>query len=189
LLPKYTNANIFICTNTKKRNAVEYLPQIKDFDFRIVSSNAEAEQLAREIDFDFRRHILKAVERLDKGAVAFLIFIQGDFAYIGWAALSPEAKNALDSRPFKVDFEHRQAHTGGSFTFLPYRNKGLMTYGYFRIFEFLEQKGITSTRNVVRVTNLSSQKVHAKFHPQIYAKARHTKILWHQFWKELPLSQ
>jgi hypothetical protein len=172
----------------KVREGSQYMPKLNDFDFRIVSSNAEADILAKEMGDDFRSRIIRASERLNKGAVAFVVYIQREFAYIGWAALTEEAKYAIDPRPCKADFANKQAYTGGSFTSPRYRGKGLMTYVYFRIFEFLRHQGITASKNIVSVHNLASQKVHAKFNPKICARARYTKILWWQFWKEFPIN-
>lgn len=139
----------------KERNVVDFMPQVRDFDFRMIATNTEADELAKSMHFDFREHILNARERLNRGAAAFLIFIGGEFAYIGWAAPCEEAKKLLDARPYRVDFAGKQACTGGNFTFPKFRGEGLMTYGYFRIFEFLRQKGFSTSRNVVSIHNLA----------------------------------
>ncbi len=173
----------------KERNEADFLPGIKDFTLKIISSNEEADELAEAIGFDFRRRFVRARSMLDKGAIAFCIFARGEIAHIGWVALSEEAHKAVDSLPYKVDFLNHEACTGGTLTIPEYRSKGLMAYGYFKRFEFLRGKGILVSRNAVDKSNIASRKAHAKFGPRIYAEAKYLRLLWWHFWKEKPLAQ
>lgn len=91
--------------------------------------------------------------------------------------MTEEAKSTFDPLPYQVNLSDNQACTGGTITVPKYRGKGLMTYGYFKRFEYLRKHGITTSRNVVNAGNVTSQKVHAKFGPIIYARARYIKIL------------
>jgi len=54
---------------------------------------------------DFRRRFVMARRMLDKGAIAFCIFLKGEIAHIGWIALSEEAHKAVDNLPTKWIFE------------------------------------------------------------------------------------
>jgi len=173
----------------KERNEADFLPEIQDFTFKVISSNEEADKLAEAIGSDFRRRFVTARSRLDKGAVAFCIFVKGEIAHIGWVALSEEAHKAVDNLPYKVDFLNHEACTGGTMTIPQYRGNGLMAYGYFKRFEFLREMGILVSRNAVAKSNIVSQKAHAKFSPRIYAEAKHLRLLWWHFWKEKPLVQ
>jgi len=173
----------------KERNEADFLPETQDFTFRIISSNEEADKLAEAIGSDFRRRFVTARNKLDKGAIAFCIFVKGEIAHIGWVALSEEAHKAVDNLPYRVDFLNHEACTGGTQTIPEYRNKGLMAYGYFKRFQFLREKGILVSRNAVAKSNTASKKAHAKFSPRVYAEAKHLRLLrWH-FWKEKPLAQ
>ncbi len=173
----------------KERNEADFLPEIQDFTFKIISSNEEADKLAEAIGSDFRRRFVTARNKLDKGVIAFCIFVKGEIAHIGWVALSEEAHKAVDNLPYRVDFLNHEAYTGGTETISQYRSKGLMAYCYFKRFEFLRGKGIVVSRNAVAKSNIASQKAHAKFSPRVVAEARHLRLLrWH-FRKEKPLAQ
>ena len=137
----------------------------------------------------FRRRFVKASGMLDKGAIAFCIFVKGEIAHIGWIALSEEAHKAVDNLPYKVDFSNNEACTGGVETITRYRGEGLMAYGHFKRFEFLTEKGIVVSRNAVAKSNIASQKAHAKFSPRVYAEASHLRLLWWHFWKEKPFAR
>jgi hypothetical protein len=171
----------------KERNEADFLPKIPDFTLKIVSSNEEADKLAKAIGSDFRRRFVRARGMLDKGAIAFCIFVKGEIVHIGWVALSEEAHKAVDNLPYRVDFLNHEACTGGTQTIPKYRNKGLMAYGHFKRIEFLREKGIVVSRNAVAKNNIASQKAHAKFSPRVHAEAKHLRLLWWHFWKEKPL--
>ena len=170
----------------KDRKEVDFLPQIQNLSLHIIRTNEEANQLAEITGFDFRSRFINGLKRLDKGAIAFCVLADGEFAHIGWVALNEEAKRALDDRPYKLDFSNKQACTGGTYTVPKYRGKGLMTYGYFKRFQFLKENGFETSRNVVSTDNISSQKSHARFGPRVAAKARHVKFFCRESWKETP---
>ena len=173
----------------QERDEVYFLPDIRDFIFKIVSSNKEADQLAVEMGYDFRKFFNDARNRLDRGAVAFCVFVDNEIAFIGWVAMNKEAKNTFDPAPYYVDFASSEACTGGTYTVQKYRGKGLMAYVSYKRFEYLRDKGITISRNAVTVDNVISQKVNSKFSPEIYAQARYIRILWWTYWKEMPFTK
>jgi hypothetical protein len=170
-------------------NEADFLPKIKNFTFNTVSSNEEADALAQSTGVDFRKHFIDSRKRLEKGAIAFCVFIDGEAAHTGWVALNEEARKSVDSLPYEIDFANGEACTGGTGTLTKYRGKRLMVYGYFKRFQFLWEKGVKISRNAVDVRNIASQRVHAKFNHKIYARARYLKILWWKSWKELPVLQ
>ena len=166
----------------EEKNEADFMPGIHNFNFKIVHNNEEADELVSNIGIDFRKRFVDSRRRLDKGAIAFGIFVNGEIAHIGWVALSEEAKKAVDSLPFKVDFSNKEACTGGTETVPEYRGKGLMVYGYFKRLEFLRERGVILSRSSVAVDNIASQKAHARFSYKIYAEARYLRLLW---WKLL----
>jgi len=170
----------------QERDEADFLPRIQDYTHRIIASNAEADDLASEMGFDFRSRFSRAQGGLDNGAIAFCIFVEGAFAAIGWAALDERGKSHFEPLPYKVDFPNGQACTGGTWTNPEYRGRGLMAYGVFKRFQFLKEKGFTTTRSVVATSNVAAQKVHAKFGPIIPARARQIKVLWWEHWQEEP---
>ena len=183
----YGNYDIY-AYSMEERNEDNFFPKIRDFDFRIVNSNEEADRLAESLGYDFRHFLVNARRSLDKGAVAFCIFVDGEIAHIGWVGMSKEAKNSFDRVPYFVDFAHGEACTGGTETILKYRNKGLMAYSYFKRFQYMRDKGITISRNCVATDNVASQKAHAKFNPQITARARYFRLLGITFYQEKPFN-
>ena len=116
------------------------MPKIQDFTFKIVSTNQQADELATE-GIDFRSNFINARRGLDKGALAFCIFVERELAHIGWVAMTEEAKNTFDSLPYQVDFSNKEACTGGTVTIPKYGGKGLMVYGYFKRLQFLKERG------------------------------------------------
>lgn len=171
----------------KPRNEADFAPKTPDFTFKIVTTTEQADELAAA-GFKFGSHDLKARGGLEKGAVAFCFFIDGELAHLGRVAMNEEAKNCFDSLPYRVDFAAKQACTGGTWTNPKYRGSGLMVYGYFKRFEFLRERGIETSRNGVEAGNIASQKAHGKFGPKIYAKARYLKIFGWKSWKETPIT-
>jgi hypothetical protein len=166
-----------------QRNEADFVPELKSLTFHIVSTQGEADELMAH-GFSFGSYYSQARKRLDKGAMAFCFFVGPELAHVGWVAITQKAKDSFDSLPYHVDFSNRQACTGGTLTIPIYEGKGLMTYGYYKRFEFLREKGILTSRNAVDVKNNASRKVHAKFHPRIVARARYLKILCWTYWKE-----
>ena len=170
----------------KEGNEADFMPKIQNFTFQVVFTNQQANELCAN-GFDLRSFSIYARRRLDKGAIAFCILIGRELAHIGWVAMTEEAKNTFEPYPYRVDFLNKEACTGGTITIPKYEKKGLMTYGYYKRFQFLRERGVVTSRNAVDTSNIVSQRVHAKFGPKIYAKARYLKILWWKLWKETPL--
>ena len=162
------------------------MPRLQNLTVHIVSTNQQADELAAR-GFDCRSYYVYARRRLDKGAIAVCTFVKQELASIVWVAMTGEAKKTIDSHPYHVDFVHKEACTGGTQTIPKYRRKGLMKYGYYKVFQLLGEQGIMTSRNAVRTSNIASQKAHAKFDYRIYARARYLRILWRQFWKETPI--
>jgi len=174
-------------SNARNLNEADFMPKIDSFTFKIISTNQEADELEAE-GLDLDSQTTAARERLAKGGIAFCIFVGPELAHIGWVAMTEEARRGVDALPYHVDFGNGQACTGGTVTTPKYRGKGLMTYGYWRRFQYIGEKGVRISRNAVDTSNVASQKVHAKFNPEIYARARYLKILRWKSWKEKPLT-
>ena len=171
----------------KERNEADFLPRIKDFTFKIVSTSQQADELAAD-GFDLPEDMLTNTKRrLDKGAIAFCVFAKGKLAHIGWVAMTEEAKSSIEPLPNEVDFSNKQAWNGGTATMPGYEGRGLMTYVLFKRLQFFQKKGIISSRGAIRTSNIASQRVNAKFNPKVYAKGRYLNILWWKSWKERPL--
>src|SRR5208282_1332824 len=80
----------------EERCETYFLPKVGDYTVRVVSSNQQADMLAAEGD-DFRKYLYSARQALDKGAIAFCIFVERELAHVSWVALTGEAKNTFDA--------------------------------------------------------------------------------------------
>ena len=166
------------------RDEAKYLPRIRDYSFHIIESHAQAEKLAGE-GLNVYTGFKQAGRFLDTGAIAFCVFIGRDLAHIGWLALNEDAKSSFEPWPYPVDFPY-QGCTGGTETKKEYEGNGLMTYVYYKRFEYLRQKGIFSVKNIVETSNTASNKVHSKFNP-LRKRGFYLRIgYWWQFWCEMP---
>lgn len=183
------NESYYLYKHTlKERPDVEFRPRIDDFTFEIISSASEADKLAAK-GIDVSQISMFAERGFDKGAIAFCVFINNELAHVGWVAMTEEAKNTFDGVPYSVDFSNGEACTGGTRTIPKYRQLGLMVYGYYKRFEYLREQGCVISRAAVATDNVASQKVHTRFNPTIYAKARFLKILWWTSYRETSLEQ
>jgi hypothetical protein len=125
-------------------------------------------------------------KRLQKGLIAFCIFIGNELAHISWIALNEKTKNIMHSYPYKVDFADSQAAIGGVITYPKYRHKNLMSYGYFKRQEYLKHMGIKTTINISNVNAIAPQKIHIKYGASKVSRAKYIRLLYWQYWKEIP---
>ena len=166
----------------RERNEADFLPKIGDLTFKILSSAEEAGKLSKD-GFDFGRYGESIRYQLDKGATVFCIFAGRELAHMGYTITNEKAH--LELEPFfRVNYASHEASTGGTVTVPEYRGKGLMAYGYFKRFQFLMKKGITTSRNAVLTDNIVSQRVMAKLEPKVYAKLYFFRIFRWRFWRE-----
>jgi GNAT superfamily N-acetyltransferase len=161
-------------------------PKLPNVEVKIISTPEEFEQLDSN-GYDFKMMHFK--DKLEKGCLAFCAFANKELAHVTWAALSEKAKKEIDYLPFGVAFQNKEACSGASFTDPKYRGKGLFSYVYAVIFPYLAQRGIVKDKFTIEVSNISSQKAHAKFNPNITGKGHYLKILWWKFWREEPIKE
>ncbi|HEX7475517.1 MAG TPA: hypothetical protein VF318_06070, partial [Dehalococcoidales bacterium] len=167
------------------RAEANYKPKIKDFMFTIVSTKQEADKLISS-GFNLHLNVTDARHRLDKGAIAFCVFIGQDLASIGFIATTQDAMDSLNQPPIKVNFSKGEVCTGGGWTNPKYRALGLATYLYFKRLQSLKDEGKVIARAAVLKDNIASHKTHARFAPRIWAEGHASRVLWHIFWKEIP---
>ena len=174
--------------NVQKLSEADYMPRIGDITLKVVSSNQEADKLETE-GLEFRSQSINNREALDKGAVAFCIFVGQELANISWVAMTEEAKTSLAEPPYKVDFSKGEACTGGTWTHPKYRRMRLRFYAAFMKRKFMFEKGIPVQRFAMTKQNIAANVGAAKFNINIYAEARFLRVLWWKSWKEKPLPQ
>jgi len=165
----------------------DFLPRIEDFTLKIVTTNQEADELGAQ-GLEFRSYVINARERLDKGAIAFCIFVGQELAYIAWLAMSQQAKDVLDEPPFRVNFSDNEACWGGLWTSPQYRRMGLGTYGAFKRMQFMRERGKVIVRGAVAKDNVASLTMGTTHGQKRPVEARYLRILWWKSWKEKPLT-
>lgn len=171
----------------EEMNEADFMPRIRDFNFKIISTNQQADELTAE-GFESLSQDGIHRNRLDKGAIAFTIFIARELAHIGWVAMSEEALRSIIGRPFHVDFSNNNAYNGGAVTDPKYRGMGLHTYSLFKSLQFQRERGFTASRILTTKSNVASRRVLVKLGYNMYAEDHYLKILCWESWKEKPLS-
>ena len=164
----------------------DFKPSIDGLTLKIVSSNEEADELEAE-GLQFRSHVQNAQQRLDKGAIAFCVFIGSELAHIGWVALSRDAQSSIGEPPFKVDFSNKEGCTGDAWTNPKYGRMGLSSYIYMRRLRFMLNNGIVTNCSAANKRNVLAQKYATKVDKNMCGEGRYLKILWWKSWKEKPL--
>jgi hypothetical protein len=174
--------------NSRSLNEADFMPRIRDFSFKTVNGNQEADELEAE-GYEFRSYATNfdARRALDMGAIAFCVFAGRQLAAMGWAALSQRAFDSLNERPIKIDFSNRDAFIGGIWTSPRYRRMGLRTYRTFKLRQYLLDKGIAMTRGPIAKENIPALMGLAKLDITIYGEGRYLRVLWWKSWKEKPL--
>ena len=170
-----------------QRDENNYMPRITSYIFRMISTVKTADEMAYQ-GLRFYNSSINTRQRLEKGAIAFCIFVEQELAHIGWVALTEEANQSLFQPPFRVDYIYGEAATGGGWTNPRFRGLGLATYIYYKRLDFLKERGKTLARAAVTVDNTPSLIMHSKFTSNVRAKGRLLKILWYRSWKEIPLN-
>ncbi len=169
-------------------NEAGFMPRIRDFDFKIISTNQQADELTAE-GFESLSQDGIHRNRLDKGAIAFSIFISRELASIGWVAMSREALQSIIGLPFHVDFLNNNAYSGGAVTNTKYKGMGLQTYSIIKRLQLQRERGFTAARTLTTKSNVASQRTIVKSGYNMYAEAHYLKILCWKTWKEKPLSR
>lgn len=137
-------------------------------------------------DIDYYKYIL------GKGAVGDFLFVGKELATLCWTAMNNEAKDAFDSKPYKVDFENNEVCFGGAWTNPKYRSLGLSSYLSYKVRMYLINKGIKINRFMIEIHNTPSIRSNEKLNVDVdfgpYAKAHFIRILGFGSWKETPLN-
>jgi ribosomal protein S18 acetylase RimI-like enzyme len=173
-----------------KRNEADFLPGISNLSFEIVSTKQHVHELQSN-GFDMSKFDKQALSMLEQGAVVGVLFVDKELASMEWVAMNKQANRAINIYPIKIDYSIKEAYASGVWTKPKFRRRGLHTYVYYKVYDFLRQNGITVVRSIVAIDNKAAQRAHAKFAPQekIYAKVHFWKVMWMQFWKEERLDQ
>jgi GNAT superfamily N-acetyltransferase len=183
---KYETYYLYETDILMERSEAHFVSRLPPFTMHVVSRNEEAEELEAD-GLEFRSQVSNARERLEKGAIAFCFFVGKELANMAWVALSQEALASFNDPPLKVDFAAGEAYSGGVWTSPEYRGLGFNAYCYFKILEFMRERGKLVSRAAIAVPNVVSQRATGKIGTNVYAEAHYLRVLWWKAWKERPL--
>jgi hypothetical protein len=169
-------------------------PMCKNYElnFKVVSSNKEAEQLERE-GFEFRSyrnniaHYTNSPARLlDYGLLAFCTFAGKELAAISWIIPSQQTQDKVKAPPLKVNYSENEAFPRGAWSNPKYRGLGIYRYNNFNRDKYLSEKRINILRAAISVRNETGPGLLQALGTRKYGEATLTRILFWKFWKEKP---
>ena len=167
-------------------NEADFMPKIGDFTPKVVSSNAEADELEAQ-GFEFRSQIPDSREILDSGAIGLCIFVGRELANMGWLVTSQQAMDILGGPPCRVDFAGKEIVGTGAWTNPKYRRLRLRAYNRFMSLQVSRERGVEVKRGVIAKKNVTAMKSRANRNDP-YAEGRYLRILWWKSWIEESLS-
>lgn len=168
-------------------NEADYLPKTQNITHRIIETVDQLDDLSNEGHDLSLLDIDQAHYRLEKGAIASLLFTDREFASVSWSAFTKEAKNTFNPHPYKVDFANNEVSGGGTWVNPKYRGQGLNYYTLYKKEQDLLNRGVTKHRSIVLSSNSASQKVKDRMGNKLVAKAHYIRIFGLQFWRERPI--
>jgi len=184
----YENTEFYITGRVfRVEDETKYLPKITNITHKIVETVTQLDELQKDgfdlslLDVDQPKH------RLQKGAIAILVFVSHELGFKSWTALTKEAKDIINPYPYKVDFENGEVCGGNAWTNPKYRRQGLNTFAGHKREQYLIGKGKTKSRSIKYTTNIASIGVTKKRGSSIIAKARYIRIFGLKFWREKPV--
>ena len=166
----------------------EVLPLIDAYSLKIIDQNHQVDELALE-GLKFSPWYPIHRERLNKGAIAFCVFVGKELAHISWCAFEQDAMKSLGGPPLKVDFAHNESVCGAYWTSPKYRGYRLAPYATRKKYQYIRELGTVIERATMAVDNVAARRAFSRGHHRIYATGRHLRILWWESWKEMLLDQ
>jgi hypothetical protein len=152
-----------------------------DCSLKIITSLSEYDELIRQ-GHSFGTRLFRP--RLEKGAIAFCIFVDKLLVSEYWIATNAKAKKAIDPIPYKMEFAKGECCSGVRFTDPKYRRYGLSEYLYTARVRYLKEHNYPISKASVSASNEISQQMNAKLAGNITARGRYFHLFaWH-YWKE-----
>ena len=169
----------------------DLIPDVADLTFKVITSNKEADELVAGGFEDFRSYQLNARQALEKGTIAFCLFVGTEVGYLTWLARSRDSQKIFNERPYQVDFDNSEACSVGARTVPKYRRKGLKSYGCLLRDEAAREMGIVTLRGIIATSNTANLRANARLadrvSQRITGRAHYLKFLWLKSWKETPM--
>ena len=166
---------------------VSLAPPVAGLEVHVIECEDDADRLAREGYEDFRLAIGASGRSLESGAVAFCAHVDRVLAHVAWEALDADAKWSFDTLPYAVDFANGEGCSGGSWTFRPFRNRGIYRHVLGARFQYLLDHGCRICRNAARVDNVAALRGKDRPGRRVCFVGHYRRALWWTDWKEVPV--
>lgn len=160
-----------------------------DLNFKIVSSNREADQLEKE-GYEFRSHSTnfnlnhsRYTLLLNYGLTAFCTFKGKEFVAISWIIASQKAQDNVKPPPISINYDYEN-YVRGVWCHPKYRGIGIHSYTCNSRDLYLAQKGINMLRGASVREKQKIQTIAEAMGSRKYGEARYLKIFCWKFWKE-----
>ena len=162
-------------------------PRIENVEVHVVESESDIDALVAAGYEDLRFVMVAAATWLSAGAVAICAYVNKEFAYVGFVALSDAARRTFDRLPYHVDFEAGEGCTGAAWTAPRFRGAGLYAHMFGHELRYLRDAGRVVCCNAIGTGNVASQRGQARYGAQLCAVARMYKFLAWRRWVETPV--
>jgi RimJ/RimL family protein N-acetyltransferase len=172
---------VYVCPHTLTAADVPE-PRVDGFHAVLVTSNSQAEELARAHE-DFRRLDRNAVSGLERGAIACCLYSGQAVASLSWCATTNDARRAIDSIGFPLDAATGGAWTGRVHTFPEYERKGLFRFACALRFDYLNAMGIDKSSTAIAPGNVPSHAMAARLGCNLSAKGEVVRLLRWRWWR------
>jgi hypothetical protein len=156
-----------------------------DCSLKIITNLSEYDELVRQ-GYSFGMRLFRS--RLERGAIAFCVFVDNILASEYWIATNAKAKKAIDPIPYKIEFTKGECCSGVRFTDPKYRRYGLSEYLYMARVRYLKEHNYPISKATVSSSNEISQQMNAKFSGKITARGRYYHLFGWNYWKEKPVN-
>ena len=128
--------------------------------------------------FDFSAYemsIQQCKERISRRSVLFCVFVDNELAHGTWVSMDRQTHSEFYH--FPLNYEH-EASLGGTMTIPKYQGKGIYTYVYSQIFQYLRKKGVSRAVFEIHKDNLIAQKAQARLGSAIFSEGHHLRLLY-----------
>lgn len=150
--------------------------EVDGLTLRVITSPEEFDKLlVRGGDLPwYRVGIKQCRKRLSKGTILFCALIDGEVAHLSWVGVDNRTHG--DFHTFLIDYEH-EGSIGDSATNPRYRRKGIYTYVYSEIFQYIREGGRSKAMIEINKDNMVAQMSQAKLGSNIWGEGHCLRLL------------
>ena len=122
----------------------------------------------------YEMSIQQCRERLSKGSILFLTLVGREIAHISWVGTTKRTHDDFYSSP--IDYKH-EASIGGTMTAPKHREKGIYTWVYSQMFQYLIEKGYSRALFEIHKDNVVAHKAQAKLGSYVLGTGHRLRLL------------